>query len=112
MSGGLDFGLMSQPDRSIISGSIPVATDASVIINAVAEADIQPGPVQHVPWSNGNTGNFGTISYIRESSSVGTICRDFIVSKQSYDGISQFTGEICRKRLGKSWSIKSLNEQT
>lgn len=112
MSGGLDFGLMSQPDRSIVSGSIPVATDASVISNAVGEADIQPGLVQNVPWINNNTGNFGTISYIQETSSVGTICRDFIVSKHSYDGISQLTGEICRKRLGKNWSIKSLNEQT
>ncbi len=112
MSGGLDFGLGNQPDRTSITGSIPFATDASIISNTVAEAKIQPGLVQDVPWSNRNTGNFGTISYIRETSSVRTICRDFIVSKQSYDGISQYTGEICRKRLGKSWSIKSLNEQT
>lgn len=112
MGTSFDFGLASQPDRSIVSGSIPAATDASIISNAVSGAKIKPGPVQDVDWSNPTTGNFGTISYIHETSSVGTICRDFIVSKHSFDGISQFTGEICRKRLTKSWTIRSLNEQT
>lgn len=112
MGTSLDFGLTGQPDKSIVSGSITAATDASVISNTVAEAEIQPGLVQDVDWSNATTGNFGTISYIREISSVRSICRDFIVSKHSFDGVSQFTGEICRKRLNKSWTIKSLNEQT
>ncbi len=89
-----------------------MATDASIITNAVAEAKIKPVLVQDVDWSNPTTGNFGTISYISETSSVGKICRDFIVSKHSFDGVSQFTGEICRKRLTKTWSITSLNEQT
>ena len=112
MSSGLDLGLSEKPDRSIISGSIAVSTDDSIISGAVAEAEIAPGNVQDIQWNNDTTGNFGYVSYIRESSSVGKICRDFIVSKHSYDGISQYTGEICRTRLTKSWSLKSMNEQS
>lgn len=112
MSSGLDFGLSDKPDTSIISGSVPASTDDAVISDTVAEAKIAPGYVQDIPWNNNMTGNFGSVSYIRESSSVGKICRDFIVSKHSYDGISQYSGEICRTRLTKSWSLKSLNEQS
>lgn len=112
MSSAFDFGLSSKPDRSIISGSIPPVTDVTVISNAVAGADIDAGIFQVVPWSNDSTGNFGAVSYIRESSSLGNVCRDFIVSKHTYDGISQFSGEICRKRLTSSWSLRTLNEQT
>lgn len=112
MGAGLDFGLSDKPDRSIISGSVPISTDDAIISNAVADAEIKSGYVQDIPWNNDTTGNFGSVSYIRESSSVGKICRDFIVSKHSYDGISQYSGEICRTRLTKSWSLKSLNEQS
>ncbi|MCP4314670.1 MAG: hypothetical protein GY789_01185 [Hyphomicrobiales bacterium] len=104
--------MSDKPDRSILSGSIPVSTDDAIISNTVAEADIKPGYSQDIPWNNISTGNFGSVSFIRESSSVGKVCRDFIVSKHSYDGILQYTGEICRTRLTKSWSLKSLNEQS
>lgn len=110
-STAMDFGLSEKPDRSFHTGSIPASTDDTVIGTTVAEADIKPGYLQDIPWNNNSTGNFGAVSFIRESSSMGKVCRDFIVSKHSYDGILQFTGEICRTRLTKSWSIKSLNEQ-
>lgn len=112
MSVGFDFGLPQKPDRSIVSGSVPSQSDDSIISKTVADADIKPGNVQDIEWSNETSGNFGFVSYIRETRSVGKVCRDFIVSKHSYDGISQYSGEICRKRLTKSWSLQAFNEQT
>ena len=117
ISSGFDLGLGDDPgpDRTIQSGSIDPAiggsSDDAIIADAVATAKIKPGLVQDVPWNNIATGNFGSVSFIRENKSVGTVCRDFIVSKHSYDGISQYTGEICRTRLTKSWTLKSLSEQ-
>ena len=115
VSSGFDLGLDDEPDTTIQSGSIDPSigssTDDAVIADAVATAQIKPGLVQDVPWSNIATGNFGSVSFIRENKSVGKVCRDFIVSKHSYDGISQYTGEICRTRLTKSWTLNSLSEQ-
>ncbi|MCY6381670.1 RT0821/Lpp0805 family surface protein [Hoeflea prorocentri] len=115
VSSGFDLGLSDEPDTTIQSGSVDPAlgsaTDDAVIADAVATAKIEPGLVQDVPWSNIATGNFGSVSFIRENKSVGKVCRDFIVSKHSYDGISQYTGEICRTRLTKSWTLNSLSEQ-
>ncbi|MDA4844827.1 RT0821/Lpp0805 family surface protein [Hoeflea poritis] len=116
VSSGLDLGVEDKPDTSLLSGSIDPAVDSSsddmIIADTVAEAKIRPGHVQDIPWNNATTGNFGSVSFIRESSSVGKVCRDFIVSKHSYDGVAQYTGEICRTRLTKSWSLKSLSQQS
>ena len=117
ISSGFDLGLSDEPgpDTTILSGSIDPAlgssTDDAIIADAVATANIKPGLLQDVPWNNVATGNFGSVSFIRENKTVGRVCRDFIVSKHSYDGISQYTGEICRTRLTKSWTLKSLSEQ-
>lgn len=116
VSSGPDFGIEEKPDTSLLSGSIDPAVDTgsddTIIADTVAAAKITPGYVQDIPWTNAATGNFGSVSFIRESSSVGKVCRDFIVSKHSYDGIMQYTGQICRTRLTKSWSLKSLSQQS
>ncbi len=116
VSSGLDLGVEDKPDTSLLSGSISsaidTASDDAIIADTVAEAKIKPGYVQDIPWNNAVTGNFGSVSFVRESKSVGKVCRDFIVSKHSYDGIMQYTGEICRTRLTKSWSLKSLAQQS
>ncbi|WP_419913611.1 RT0821/Lpp0805 family surface protein [Hoeflea sp.] len=110
VSSGLDLGVGNKPDTSLLSGSIDpaldTASDDAIIADAVAEAKIKPGYIQDIPWNNAITGNFGSVSFVRENKSVGKVCRDFIVSKHSYDGVMQYTGEICRTRLTKSWSLK------
>ncbi|MDF2369483.1 MAG: RT0821/Lpp0805 family surface protein [Rhizobiaceae bacterium] len=114
--GGMGLDVTGGPDTSLYSGSIPVsgedATDRFVIRDTVAQAQLGSGFVQEIPWFNSENGNSGTVSFIREESSVGKVCRDFIVSKHSYDGIAQYTGEICRTRMTKSWTLNALDLQS
>lgn len=115
LGGGLGLDSVVTPDTSLHSGSIPYNaddfSDNEVIRSTVAQADVSDGFIQDIPWLNTANGNTGTVSFIRDNSSVKKICRDFVVSKHSFDGISQYTGQICRTRLTKSWTLDSLDEQ-
>jgi hypothetical protein len=115
MSSGIGKATFFGPDRSITTSSVPeyspLLTDDDIIKTTVSQANVDAGYLQDIAWTNTGTGNGGTISYIRENRSVGKICREFIASKHSYDGVSQYLGEICRTRMGKSWSFKSMEKQ-
>lgn len=112
---GSGLSLDRSPDRSLITGAIATddkdLSDEDRIRLAVASADTQDGAIQDIPWTNPQTGDGGTVSYVQESGAVGQICREFIVSKHSYDGVSQYLGEICRPRLGNDWTLKSIERQ-
>ncbi len=110
MSSGL--GLDPAPDRSMVTSAIPdPLSDEDLIRNAVADADVTKGMIQDIPWINPGTGDGGSVSYVRESGRVGQVCREFVVSKHSYDGVAQYLGEICRARLRNDWALKSLEMQ-
>jgi|GEM_PF-789930 len=112
---GLALQLGPAPDRGIISGSIgdtpTLPSDDDIIRDAVAQADVKTGPWQDIEWNHPGTGDGGVISYIKEKRSARSICRSFITSKHSYDGIAQYTGEICRARMGREWTLKSIEQQ-
>ena len=109
------MGVDMMPDRSMVTSAIPDSvanlTNEDLIRLAVADADVKKGMIQDIPWTNPKTGDGGTVSYVREAGKVGQVCREFIVSKHRYDGVSQYQGEICRVRLGKDWVLKSIEMQ-
>lgn len=115
MSSGFGLGGKAGIDEQLVTGSIPVypmlQSDDDVLTTAVSEANPKRGSLQTIPWSNIATGTTGTISYVRERRSVTEICREFVTSKHSYDGIAQFHGKICRTRMGKTWTLDSIEEQ-
>jgi len=115
LSGGFGLGGKSGVDEQLVTGSIPVypmlQSDDDVLTAAVSEASPKRGSLQTIPWSNIATGTTGTISYVGERRSVTEICREFVTSKHSYDGIAQFHGKICRTRMGKTWTLESIEEQ-
>lgn len=115
LSGGFGLGDKSGVDQQLVTGSIPVypmlQSDDDVITMAVSVANPKRGSLQNIPWSNIGTGTTGIISYVGERRSVTEICREFITSKHSYDGIAQFQGKICRTRMGKTWNLESIEEQ-
>ena len=112
---GLELGLSPAPDRSLTTGSISatsdVLSDDDVLVQAVSGADIKKGSLQYIPWLNPETGNSGVVSYVGQKRGVTEVCREFLTSKQQFDGIAQFHGSICRTRMGKTWSMKSLEKQ-
>ncbi|MCR9138858.1 MAG: RT0821/Lpp0805 family surface protein [Alphaproteobacteria bacterium] len=115
LSSGFGLGGNSEVDQQLVTGSIPdypmLKSDDEIITSAVSEANTKRGSLQNIPWTNIGTGTTGTIVYVGERRSVTEICREFITSKHSYDGIAQFHGKICRTRMGKTWELESIEEQ-
>ena len=113
ISSGL--GLYPAPDRIAVTSSIPevpaLLSNDDIIRMTVAEADVTKGFFHQLSWSNLATGDGGVVSYVRESGKVRQVCREFIVSKHSYDGVAQNMGEICRARTGQNWALNSMEKQ-
>ncbi len=113
VTGGLGIG--TELDRGAVTGSITAVpsnlTDEDIIRQTVAEADISTGFIQHLPWANLTTGDGGVVSYVRENGKTTQVCREFIASKHSFDGVAQYFGEICRARLSRDWTLESMKKQ-
>lgn len=110
-SGGLDM-LGVGTDSEIKTGSVPegsttpqkagteVWSDEMTIRNAVSSAnlaDLGDGPLA---WANADTGSQGAITRIRETEHKGLRCRRFVASRESFEGVSLYTGEACLQGNG------------
>lgn len=51
-------------------------------------------------WINEATGSDGAITEIREFLNDGSICRRFVASRRSFEGIFLHEGETCRRENG------------
>jgi hypothetical protein len=83
------------------------ASDQATIRNAVSSADIQELGGQAVPWANSDTGSRGSITELAESSDNGQLCRRFTASRESFDGVALFKGEVCLAGAG-AWRIQDF----
>jgi surface antigen len=106
----------AEVDRTILTSSTPAsalpidqdrASDQATIRNAVSSADIQELGGQAVPWANSDTGSRGSITELAESRHNGQLCRRFTTSRESFDGISLFKGEVCLAGAG-SWRMQDF----
>jgi len=100
-------------DRTLVTSNVPATgqagvdfeqlSDEATIRNAVSSADIDSlsGPLQ---WANADTGSRGAISNLVERKDKGRICRKFSASRESYDGVGLYHGEICSAGLG-AWRM-------
>lgn len=103
-------------DQTILTGGIsgnraPAAdperlSDEATIRNAVSSADIELGAVP-LPWANAGTGSRGTITALAEHKDKGTLCRRFTTSRESFDGVSLYQGEVCMAAPG-AWRMESF----
>lgn len=103
-------------DRTILTSSTPAAaspidqdraSDQATIRNAVSSADIQELGGQAVPWANSDTGSRGSITELAESRDDGQLCRRFTASRESFDGIALFKGEVCLAGAG-AWRMQDF----
>lgn len=102
------------PDTSIVTGSVASAppddtgrTSDETIIRAAVSAAIVEESVEGIGWANADTGSRGTIRDISESRDGGFLCRSYVATRESFEGIHLYQGEAC---LGASraWSARSF----
>ncbi|MFU0506480.1 RT0821/Lpp0805 family surface protein [Pseudaminobacter sp. NGMCC 1.201702] len=103
----------AEVDRTLVTSNVPASqqrsvdaeqmSDEATIRNAVSSADLDnlSGPL---PWANADTGSRGAISNLIEHKDTGKICRKFSASRESYDGVGLYHGEICSVGSG-AWRM-------
>ncbi|RLQ87438.1 RT0821/Lpp0805 family surface protein [Notoacmeibacter ruber] len=74
-------------------------SDREAIIGMVTAADLSTHGEEGLAWRNAKTGASGQIDSIREKTEGGVTCRQFTVSRQTYQGVALWTGEACRGAL-------------
>lgn len=117
MGGGLDMFGKSDVDRSVSTGTVPVArtsdglSDAVAVRNAVSSADISQGGNNAIPWANTTSGSAGVISSIEEDRASGVPCRRFTTTRHSFEGIAKFDGRTCRLENGE-WYLTSFGPRS
>ncbi|MET3520712.1 MULTISPECIES: RT0821/Lpp0805 family surface protein [Mesorhizobium] len=104
-------------DRSIVTASAPSSpaapasgdedSDQTTIGNAVSSADILELGGQGVPWANAGTGSRGSITEMVELKDAGLTCRRFTASRESFDGVSLFKGQLCMAAAG-GWHMQEF----
>jgi hypothetical protein len=85
-----------------------MASDQSIIRNAVSAADLQSLGQGGMSWANTDTGSRGAISSISEyAENTGSTCRKFVVSRESYNGVSLYDGDACLVNGG-AWQLRAF----
>ncbi|PWJ85443.1 outer membrane surface antigen [Pseudaminobacter salicylatoxidans] len=100
----------AEVDRSLLTGSVASASqtttdperasDEATIRNAVTSADLEGLAGAPLAWANADTGSRGAISNVIESRDNGALCRKFTTSRESYDGVGLYHGEVCKAGAG------------
>jgi hypothetical protein len=107
----------AEVDRSIITSSASPApaqpatgdtdSDQTTIGNAVSSADIQELGGQAVPWANAGTGSRGSITELAELKDGGLTCRSFTATRESFDGVAMYKGQLCMAGTG-GWRMQQF----
>ncbi|ARS72732.1 hypothetical protein CN151_20315 [Sinorhizobium meliloti] len=117
MGAGLDVFGGSGVDRSVSTGTVPVAktsdglSDAIAVRDLVTSADISQGHDSTIPWANANSGSAGVISSIQEDHASGMRCRRFTTTRHSFEGIAKFDGNTCQLGNGE-WYLTSFGPRS
>ncbi|MDX1214660.1 hypothetical protein GOL99_03860 [Sinorhizobium medicae] len=117
MGAGLDVFGGSGVDRTVSTGTVPVAktsdglSDAIAVRDLVTAADISQGSDSSIPWANANSGSAGVISSIQEDNASGMRCRRFTTTRHSFEGIAKFDGNTCQLGNGE-WYLTSFGPRS
>ena len=112
--GGGGFGLRkAEADPTILTGALPAAgaevadaqtiSDQATIRNAISSANIEDLEGQPIAWANVETSSRGAIYSVKERRDSGVLCRSFTASRESFEGISLYSGEACAAGDGGWW---------
>ena len=82
--------------------------DEDTIRLAVTTADLARLTAGSLPWASAATGSSGTVTAISQERIAGQTCRRFAATRNAYDGVSMYRGEVCLDpRSG--WWTRSLS---
>ena len=97
------------PDTSLTTGSIPPRPpgnpDEATIRDAVSSAIVEEIGEGGIGWANAGTGSRGAIRDVRESRDDGILCRGFVATRESYEGVHLYRGDACLGSGGQ-WSMR------
>lgn len=113
-AGGFDLRQV-ETDTSLVTSSVSGGgaaagdpeklSDETTIRNAVTSVDAAEMKLAEIPWSNPGTGSRGAISAITEYRDQGTLCRRFTASRENYQGVGLYRGDVCLHAAG-FWLMK------
>ena len=94
------------PDRTLLTHSVsraqpePVAdpaalSDEATIRNAVTSAIVDEIGADGIGWANAGTGSRGAIRQIAERQEASRLCRRFLATRESFEGVHLYRGEAC-----------------
>lgn len=78
--------------------------DEDTIRNAVTSADLDDEGISTLSWANPLTGSSGDISGIEQREVARQICRKFSATRQAYDGVTLYQGDLCLDRRTGWWT--------
>lgn len=84
--------------------------DEDTIRLAVTAADLSKLSEQSLAWANQATGSSGVITNIEQRVEAGQTCRSFDATRNAYDGIVLYEGDICLDK-GSGWWTRSMRPQ-
>ncbi len=90
-------------DPSLVTGAIQQEalsdsaqnSDANTIRNAISAANLDMSGGVPLLWANRDTGSRGTVNQIEETEKDGIVCRKFETSRESFEGVSLYQGNVC-----------------
>jgi surface antigen len=90
-------------DPSLVTGGIQQAalvdsaqnSDANTIRNAISAANLDMSGGVPLLWANRDTGSRGTVNQINETEDDGVVCRKFETSRESFEGVALYKGNVC-----------------
>lgn len=100
-------------DQSIVTGKVEAAPtesqkmDEATIRNAVSSADVETLKGASVPWANTETGSRGAINSLVEETDAGARCRKFTTSRESFEGVALYKGQVCMVAPG-AWRMQDF----
>lgn len=71
---------------------------------SVTTADLAKMGSTGLPWANAATGSTGTVTTITEREVSGQTCRAFTATREAYDGVTLYNGDICLDRRSGWWT--------
>lgn len=107
----------AEVDRTFYTSDIPAEakrtpdaarlSDEQTIRNAVSSADIVDLGGRDIAWANAETGARGAISGVKEFNEDRILCRSFVTTRESFDGVGLFRGKACTVTSG-VWYMQSF----
>lgn len=103
-------------DPSLVTNSVPpsanlptdpqTVSDQTTIQNAVSSANLEQLQGGALAWANIATDSRGSIFDIVEVKRSSQLCRSFKSSRESFEGVSLYSGETCTASGGTAWYMR------